>query len=192
MEIRPNDALIVVDVQNDFCPGGALAVKEGDKVVPIINRLRPHFEHVYFTRDWHPSDHCSFDDDPKFVDGSWPPHCIQNTPGAEFHGDLHVPVDAEIISAATEPDEEAYSGFQNTDLHERLEKAGVDRVFVAGLATDYCVKHTASDAKKLGFDTVLVADAVRGVDNPPGTAQKALDEMRDAGVAFTQSKEILQ
>lgn len=192
MEIRPNDALIVVDVQKDFCLGGSLAVKDGDKVVPIINRLQPHFEHAYFTRDWHPADHCSFKENAEFVDGSWPPHCIQNTPGAEFHEELDVPADANVVSTGTESDKEAYSGFQGTNLADRLHRAGVERVFVAGLATDYCVKHTALDARKNGFDTLLIRDAIRGVDNPPGTAQEALDEMREAGVKFVESEEILQ
>jgi nicotinamidase/pyrazinamidase len=180
MELNDKDALIVVDVQNDFCPGGALSVLGGEGVVRVINPLQLKFDRIYFTRDWHPQDHCSFSDEPTFQDGSWPVHCVQDSPGAEFQGDLHVPSDATIINKGTDPDKEAYSGFQDTDLAARLRDAGVERVFVTGLATDYCVKATALDAVKAGFQTVLVENGCRGVDDEG--SKEAITAMRAAGV----------
>ena len=190
MEIQPTDALIVVDVQKDFCPGGALAVEEGDEVVPVINRVKRHFTNVVYTRDWHPENHCSFSANPDDQGNSWPPHCIQHTAGAEFHFDLIVPHDAWIVSKATELDKEAYSGFQGTSLAEDLQKKGITRVFVCGLATDVCVKSTALDARKLGFEVVVIEDACRGVDLPIGSAAKAIEEMNAAGVQVCQSGDI--
>lgn len=189
--ITANGAFIVVDVQNDFCPGGALEVKEGDRVVPVVNELTPHFRHNVFTRDWHPENHCSFSEDPQFVDMSWPPHCIAGTPGAEFHPDLHVPEDAIHVLKATEPETESYSDFHNTGLAERLRSEGVTHVYIAGLATDYCVKSTALDAIEAGFEATVIQDAVRAVDVPPGNGDRALEEMRRAGVKMTTSKDIL-
>lgn len=190
MKIRSTDALIVVDVQNDFCPGGALAVADGDRVVPIINGLLPHFQHVFFTRDWHPANHCSFANEPTFVDGSWPAHCIKDTPGAEFHKDLNLPENPTIVSTGEQPDKEAYSGFAGTDLKKQLRDAGIKRVAVCGLATDYCVKHTALDARKADLSVVVVSDAIRGVNNPPGSVEKAMEAMREAGVTFQTSDEL--
>jgi nicotinamidase/pyrazinamidase len=181
MKVQPADALIVVDVQNDFCPGGALPVDEGHRVVAVINQIVPLFDHVVFTRDWHPENHCSFADPPEFVDGSWPAHCVADSPGAEFHGDLHIPADAIIISKGGDPDVEAYSGFNGTDLAEQLHVAGVNRVFVCGLATDYCVKHTALDAIEACFAVVVVENACRGVNYPPGSASDAIEMLKDAG-----------
>lgn len=180
--IRRTDALIVVDAQNDFCPGGALAVEEGDRVVPEINRLLPLFRHSVFTRDWHPVNHVSFADAPEFRDGSWPPHCVQGTDGARFHPDLKVPDGALIASKGDDPALEAYSGFQATtvDLAAWLRERGVERVFVTGLATDYCVRATSLDALRAGFEVVLLEDAVRGV--APDTTRDALEELRHAGV----------
>lgn len=192
MHIGPDDALIVVDVQNDFASGGALPVNDARLIVPPINDLAPFFETLVFSRDWHPSDHCSFDIDPGFVDGSWPPHCVQDTPGAEFLGDLYVPVDAIIVSKGTNPDKEAYSGFDGTDLADTLRDRGIRRVFVSGLATDYCVKATALDAKELGFDVVVLLDACRGIDSPPSSVAETLDELREASVALSQSEAILR
>ncbi len=183
--IRPTDALIVVDVQNDFCPGGALAVDDGDGIVPEINRLLPLFHHVAFTRDWHPAGHVSFAERPEYRDGSWPPHCVQGTTGAEFHPDLKIPDGALIVSKGDDPDAEAYSGFQarDVDLAAWLRERAVDRVFVAGLATDYCVLATSLDAQREGFEVVLLEDAVRGVT--PATTRDALEELRRAGVRGT-------
>ena len=181
MDITEKDALLVVDVQNDFCPGGALAVNEGDQVVPVINRLLPRFQTRVFTRDWHPANHCSFSDDPRMKDGSWPVHCVAGTEGAAFHPDLDVPQDARIVNKATTAGAEAYSGFDGTGLAHDLRDRGIDRVVVTGLATDYCVKNTVLDALKHGFETFVVADAIRGVDLPPGSADEAVTAMREAG-----------
>ena len=190
MKVQPSDALIVVDVQNDFCPGGALAVEEGHRVVPPINHVMPLFEHVVFTRDWHPENHCSFADPPEFTDGSWPPHCVADSPGAEFHGDLHVPSDAVIINKAADPDKEAYSGFDGTDLVQQLRGRKVDRLFVCGLATDYCVKSTAVDGVDNGFTVFLIENACRGVNFPPGFAAQAVEDMKHHGVKICWSGDL--
>jgi nicotinamidase/pyrazinamidase len=190
MNIEPCDALVVVDVQNDFCPGGALAAQDGDAVAPLINRLTPRFRQCAFTRDWHPENHCSFSETPEFVDKSWPVHCVADTPGAAFHAELRVPETAIIQNKGTEPDKEAYSGFDNTPLAERLRERGVTRLFVCGLATDYCVKATALDGLREGFEVVLIEDACRGVDNPPGTAREAVQAMKKAGVQVRQSEDL--
>lgn len=177
VKIGKGDALIVVDVQRDFCPGGALPVPRGDEVIPVLNEYLERFRRagaaIYATRDWHPPNHKSF----REYGGEWPPHCIQGTEGAEFHPNLKLPGDTLIISKATEPDKEAYSGFEGTNLKESLESRGVKRVFVGGLATDYCVKSTVLDALKYGFDVFLLVDAVRGVDLQPGDSERAIEEM---------------
>ncbi|KYH41228.1 MAG: hypothetical protein AYL31_004880 [Candidatus Bathyarchaeota archaeon B26-1] len=177
VKIGKGDALIVVDVQRDFCPGGALPVPRGDEVIPVLNEYLERFRRagaaIYATRDWHPPNHKSF----REYGGEWPPHCIQGTEGAEFHPNLKLPSDALIISKATEPDKEAYSGFEGTNLKESLESRGVKRVFVGGLATDYCVKSTVLDALKYGFEVFLLVDAVRGVDLQPGDSERAIEEM---------------
>jgi nicotinamidase/pyrazinamidase len=187
MTVEQNDALIVVDVQNDFCPGGALPVLGGDAVVAPINQVMRAFDHVVFTRDWHPADHCSFSAAPEYCDGSWPPHCEQDSPGAEFHGDLRVPLDAHFVQKGTDPDVEAYSAFSGTDLAKELRRRGIARIFVAGLTTDYCVKSTSIDAVREGFEAVVVLDACRGVAKT--TTESAIAEMRQAGVAFCFSGE---
>lgn len=192
MTIGPNDALIVVDIQNDFAQGGALPVNDAKLIVPIINALTPQFKHLVFTRDWHPLDHCSFDDNPQFVDGSWPQHCVQDTPGAEFLGDMHIPEDALVVSKGTHPDKEAYSGFDDTDLAKTLRSRGADRTFVCGVATDYCVKATALEAKRLGFDVAVILDACRGIDSPPGSVAETLDAFREASIALCQSQALRQ
>lgn len=190
MQVRDTDALIVVDVQNDFCAGGALEVADADTIVPIINRVARRFKHVVLTRDWHPANHVSFSDNPQFVDGSWPAHCVQHSHGASFHNDLAIPDNAEIVSKATQPDREAYSDFDNTGLDLTLREKGVTRIFVCGLATDYCVKATALDGVRCGFNTVLIEDACRGVDNPKGTVDQALRAMREAGVTMAVSGDL--
>ncbi len=181
IEPRPGDALIVVDVQKDFLPGGSLAVPRGDEVVPVLNRYMEIFSSrglpVFATRDWHPPEHCSFTEQ----GGPWPPHCVAGSEGAAFAADLHLPADAVIISKATEPERDAYSGFQGTDLAQRLREAGVRRVFVGGLATDYCVLNTVRDALAEGFEVVLLEDAIRAVDVQPGDGERAVKEMLDAG-----------
>ncbi len=190
MNVLPTDALIVVDIQNDFCPGGALPVERGDAIVPEINAIQHLFKCRVFTRDWHPANHCSFSDDPQFVDKSWPAHCVQGTPGAAFHSGLQLPDDAWIVSKATDPDREAYSDFENTNLAEDLRARGIMRIFVCGLATDYCVKFTCLDGRKKEFDVFLIEDLCRAIDNPPGTANAAVEEMRQAGVQPLHSRDL--
>lgn len=189
LKITKQDALIVVDVQKDFCPGGALAVPEGDSVVPVLNRYIERFADeklpIFATRDWHPAKHKSF----KEFGGIWPVHCVQKSDGANFHPDLKLPETAKIISKATKVKEEAYSGFQGTDLKELLKKQKVKRIFVGGLATDYCVKNTVLDGLKAGFTTFLLMDAVKGVDVNPGDSERAIEEMLSAGaVGITESE----
>lgn len=174
----PEVALIVVDVQNDFCQGGALAVPDGDAVVEPINELIDQFEFVAATRDWHPPNHGSFAQQ----GGPWPPHCVQGTPGAELHPGLHSDRIDAVVDAGYEPDLEGYSGFEATDLEEVLRSHDVDRVHVAGLALDYCVRATALDARRSGFDVILHLGATRAIDAQPGDADRALDELRQAGV----------
>ncbi len=181
----PDDcALIVVDVQNDFCAGGPLAVQGAEEIVPIINHLVSRSSHVAFTRDWHPADHCSFADPPRFVDGSWPVHCVADTPGAAFHPSLKIPPDAPIVSKGTARDKEAYSGFANPELERALRAWSIARVYICGLATDYCVKSTALDARHAGFDVSVVRDACRAVD---GSGAAAFSEMAAAGIVALDS-----
>ena len=191
MTIEPTDALIVVDIQNDFCPWGALGVKGGDEIVAPANRLADRFKHCVYTRDWHPENHCSFNETPEFMDGSWPVHCVQDTPGAEFHPYLHVMDDSWIVSKATEPDKEAYSAFDGTSLEEQLRAKAISRIFICGLATDYCVRATALDGLQLGLEVVVILNACRGVDVPPGSVAQAISEMREAGVVFCSTEELL-
>ncbi len=179
---EPLTALIVVDVQRDFCPGGALAVPDGDAVVPLLARAAEVFRAaglpVVYTRDWHPPDHCSF----AAQGGPWPPHCVAGSAGAGFHPRLRVADDAWVVSKATRTDRDAYSGFDGTGLAEELRRRDVRRVVVGGLATDYCVKSTSVDAVESGFETLLLEDAVRAVEVEPGDGERALGAMRDAGV----------
>jgi len=181
-EIDKNSALIVVDVQKDFCPDGNLPVPYGDEIVYVLNKYIRKFEEanaqVYATRDWHPSNHISF----KSENGVWPPHCIQNTEGAKFHKDLVLPESSIIISKATDSLKEAYSGFDETYLEEDLKRKNIKRVFVGGLATDYCVISTVLDALKLGFETILLKDAIRGVNVRPNDSKRAIKEMKAKGV----------
>lgn len=184
------DALLVVDIQNDFLPGGSLAVARGDAVIPALNRCLRLFVAlglpVYASRDWHPANHCSF----RAQDGPWPPHCIAGTHGAAFAAGLELPPDAAIISKATTPEKDAYSAFGGTDLDLRLKVAGVRRLFVGGLATDYCVLNTVKDALALGYGVVLFADAVRAVDATPGDGERALAEMQRLGAQFATTSEL--
>lgn len=184
-KIGKRDAILIVDTQRDFCPGGALPVPGGDAVVPALNEYIKIFREagaaIYATRDWHPPNHISF----KEQGGTWPAHCVQNTRGAEFHPDLGLPKGTALISKATDSDKEAYSGFDGTNLEKELRLKGTKRVFIGGLATDYCVKSTLLDAVKLGFETVLLEDAVRGVDVKPGDSKRAIEEMVAAGAKKT-------
>ncbi|MBI4536732.1 MAG: nicotinamidase [candidate division NC10 bacterium] len=181
------DALIVVDVQRDFCPGGALPVPNGDAVVPGANRALAVVPWLTVaTRDWHPPAHCSFIPQ----GGIWPVHCVAGTPGAAFHPDLDVGRIRWIVDKATTREMEAYSGFQGTELAARLTAAGIRRLFVCGLATDYCVKATALDGRRAGFEVVLLTDAIRAVEVKPGDSEGALAEMRAAGVSPARSDEL--
>jgi nicotinamidase/pyrazinamidase len=185
-----NDVLLVVDVQRDFCAGGALAVPGGDDVIPVINRLIPLFGRWVYTRDWHPSHHVSFSEHPEFRDGSWPPHAVQGTAGAAWCAGLEMPMNAILVSKGDDPDHEAYSAFQvkRLDLAEFLRLRKVERVFVTGLATDYCVRQTALDARAAGFTVFLVEDAVRGV--APDSTAAALADLEAAGVIRIRSEQI--
>lgn len=179
--LRPGDALVVVDVQRDFLPGGALAVAEGDQVVPVLNRYIARFEEAglptVFTRDWHPANHCSF----RAQGGPWPPHCVAGSEGAAFAPGLAVPATVLVISKATTPEADAYSGFQRTPLAQWLRDQGCRRLFIGGLATDYCVLETVRDALAAGFAAVLLRDAVRAVNLQPGDGARAEQAMREAG-----------
>lgn len=202
-------ALIVVDVQNDFCPGGALAVPQGDEIVPLVNGLVSRFSLVVATQDWHPADHVSFavnhpdrqpgdvvslEDGPQVL---WPVHCVQNSLGAAFHPRLDASRFARVFRKGTDPRIDSYSGFFDnrrrhaTGLHEFLRQSGVNRVFVCGLATDYCVRWTALDAVALGYRVAMIRDACRGVGIPPGEVEKAWREMVAAGVEPVQSQSVL-
>jgi nicotinamidase/pyrazinamidase len=194
--MEASDALVIIDLQNDFCPGGALPVTDGDRVVPVLNRYIKKFtlekRQIFATRDWHPAKTKHF----KAYGGLWPPHCIQGTPGAEFRTDLALPKDAVIVSGGMAPDEEGYSGFDGKDekgvgLASLLHASGVKRIFVGGLATDYCVKHTVLDGLKLGFKVVLLEDAVRGVNLKPDDSERAIEEMVSAGAQKVTSSDSL-
>jgi nicotinamidase/pyrazinamidase len=189
------DALVVVDVQNDFCPGGALGVPEGDRVVPVLNRYAELFGRrgapVLATRDWHPARTRHF----QAWGGAWPPHCVQDTPGAALHPALALPAGTEVLSKGMDPDLDAYSAFQaetaeGMPFAAALGERGVSRLFVGGLATDYCVKATALDALEDGFEVVVLADAVRAVDVSPGDGERALAEMKAAGAGMARLDEV--
>lgn len=202
------DALILVDLQNDFVPGGALPVPHGDAVVAVANRLQPLFDLVVATLDWHPSDHGSFaanhegkqPGDRIELNGLeqilWPVHCVQNTPGAELLAALNTTRIAKSFRKGTDPAIDSYSGFfdnghrKATGLGDYLRGRNVTRVYILGLATDYCVRFTALDARQLGFETSLIEDGCRGVDLHPGDVEAALREMQNAGVRITNSEDL--
>jgi nicotinamidase/pyrazinamidase len=190
------DALIVVDVQNDFCPGGALAVENGDEVVPVLNRYIERFVAlrlpIFATRDWHPVKTTHF----KAYGGVWPVHCVQGTHGAEFHPDLKLTPEITIVSAGMAADEDGYSGFLGRDSSGRslaalLRDRGVERLLIGGLATDYCVKHTVLDGIQEGFQVMLIGDAVRGVNLNPGDSEQAIKEMSAAGAIVVRGNDAL-
>jgi nicotinamidase/pyrazinamidase len=172
------EALIVVDVQNDFCPGGALAVTDGDQVVERINELAELMPFVVATRDWHPSEHGSF----AAQGGPWPVHCVQGTPGAELHPGVRRDRIDEIVDKGQTPELDGYSGFQGTALDRLLRERDVETVHVAGLALDYCVKETALDARRAGYEVVVHRDATRPVEVRAGDGERAIEELRSAGV----------
>jgi nicotinamidase/pyrazinamidase len=198
------DALIVVDVQNDFCPGGRLAVQKGDEVVPLVNALAKRFENVVLTQDWHPAGHRSFAtshpgtrpfDSIQLAYGEqvlWPDHCVQGSDGAALHKDLHVCHAQLVVRKGWRKDVDSYSAFLEADRKSRtglegyLDERGIKRVFVCGLATDFCVAWTALDARKLGFDCAVVEDACRAIDMQ-GSLDAAWQKMQQAGVARVRS-----
>ncbi len=190
MKIKKKSALIIVDLQNDFCPGGTLPVPEGDQIVPVVNQYIHLFyrmgSSLFATRDWHPQNHLSFQDH----GGIWPHHCVQNTKGTAFHPGLYLPDCLEVISKGDDPKREAYSGFQGTDLLERLRKKKLNTVFVGGLATDYCVKETVLDAIKEGFQVYLLGDAIKGVEVNSGDSKSAVLEMKTAGASMMNLADI--
>jgi nicotinamidase/pyrazinamidase len=173
------EALIIVDFQNDFTPGGALAVPEGDQIAQRVNELaaEERFNLVVATRDWHPPDHGSFADQ----GGPWPAHCVQDSEGAELHPSLDRENVHVIVDKGKDPAMEGYSGFEATDLERLLRDREIDKVTIVGLATDYCVKNTALDALRQGFQVTVDAEGVRGVEVNEGDSERALEEMRDAG-----------
>jgi nicotinamidase/pyrazinamidase len=181
-----HDALIVVDLQNDFCAGGSLEVPGGDEVIAPINAVMPKFRHVFATMDWHPPDHRYF----QKHGGPWPDHCLQGSHGAEFHPDLHAGAIHEVVKSGSDPFMDGYSGFAGTDLADRLRRRDVRRVFVAGLATDYCVKETAIEAIQNHFETYVLIDAVRPVEVQPGDGDRALRAMAGAGVQLIASQSL--
>lgn len=201
-------ALIMVDVQYDFMPGGALPAREGDEVVPVLNLLQPRFDVVVATQDWHPPDHGSFaSNHPGRKPGDvidlhgleqilWPDHCVQGSRGAELHRDLDRTRIEKIVHKGTDPAIDSYSTFfdngrrRSTGLEDFLRERGVTEVFLGGLATDYCVLWSARDAMDLGFRTHVVRDACRGVDLQPGDSERAFDEMREKGIAVVGSEEV--
>ncbi len=181
LNLTAKDTLLVTDIQMDFLPGGALPVPEGDLVIPVLNEYLRIFEktraHIIASRDWHPRNHISF----KAQGGPWAPHCIQETEGAKFSPALKLPKDVMIVSKATDPHKEAYSVFVGTQLADTLKAQGVTRVFMGGLATDYCIVHSVLDARKMGFDVVVLVDGSRGINVNPGDVNKALNAMAKSG-----------
>ena len=205
MESKEKRALLVIDVQNDFCPGGKLAVKEGDKVVPVINKIMPLFDYVIATQDWHPIDHISFainhpgkkEYDVIDLKGIkqvlWPAHCVQGTKGADFHPSLRTELFNVIVRKGYHKEIDSYSGFFENDsitptgMEGLLHTLGVKKVYICGLALDYCVFFTAKDSIKLGFETYVILDATKGVDFPEKNVEKALNEMKLKGIKIINS-----
>ncbi len=186
-------ALILVDIQNDFCPGGALAVAQGDEIIEVVNRLMPCFPLVVAIQDWHPANHISFQEQ----GGIWQPHCMQNTPGAELHPQINRQEIDSYFHKAFEPQKDAYSGFeginqQGQSLHQALKEKEIKTIFVTGLATDYCVKATALDGLKNGYEVYVVTDVVRAVNVNADDGEKALAAMQAQGVHLLSSEELFQ
>ena len=198
-------ALVLVDLQYDFCPGGALAVRHGDETITVARRLMPRFETVVATQDWHPPEHKSFAvNNPGTKPGEvvkleglpqvmWPPHCVQHTHGAELHAGIDQAKLAHIFQKGTDPSIDSYSGFfdngqrKATGLGEWLEQRGIKQLYVMGLATDYCVRATVLDARDLGYDVWLIEDGCRAVELAPGDGERAIADMRRAGVTILES-----
>jgi nicotinamidase/pyrazinamidase len=181
IKLSGHDVLIVTDMQNDFLPGGKLAIKEGDTIIPALNRTISKFKACHLpvvaTRDWHPENHMSF----KEQGGPWPPHCIRNTEGAEFTDNLKLPDSVKIVSKATEQDKEAYSSLKGTDLPDFLKSLNTERVFIGGVATEYCVRESVMDLLQQGYMVYLLQDAIKAVNLDPEDGLRAFREMVDAG-----------
>jgi|WetSurMetagenome_2_1015567.scaffolds.fasta_scaffold23346_3 nicotinamidase/pyrazinamidase len=179
--VKNSDALLITDMQRDFLPGGALPIDNGNEIVPVLNAYIRRFvdakAHVLASRDWHPRNHISF----TTQGGPWPPHAIQETGGAKFSPNLKLPEHVVVISKAINPEHEAYSAFDGTSLAHELRTLGVERVFVGGLATDYCVVNTILDARKLGFETIVLMDATLGINAEPGDVDRAIETMLKNG-----------
>jgi nicotinamidase/pyrazinamidase len=181
LNISSKDALIVADIQNDFLPGGALPVDQGDQIIPVLNDYAKMFNKakakIVASRDWHPPKHISF----TAQGGPWPPHCVRETDGAKFSPDLKLHSGTNIVSKATDSGKEAYSVFDGTELGEQLKAQGVTRIFIGGVATDYCVVNSVMDARKMGFDVVVLVDATRGINVKSGDVDQAFETMRRNG-----------
>lgn len=179
--LRREDALVIIDVQYDFLPGGSLAVPESEGIIPVLNRYIELFKieslPIFATRDWHPVDHCSFVEQ----GGPWPPHCVAGTPGAAFSRELLLPEGVPVISKAMTPEKEAYSDFEDTDFDAQLRRHGIKQLYIGGLATEYCVRSTVLDSLRLGYETFLLIDAIRPVDVEPGDGDRAIEEMKQQG-----------
>ena len=209
MHITSHDVLLVTDVQNDFCPGGALAVPEGDQVIPVIHAIAPRFEHIILTQDWHPASHLSFAcahagkrafEQVRVSYGEqtlWPDHCVQGTPGAEFHPDLQLPRAELILHKGFRPEIDSYSAFFENDrttttgLNAYLRERGLKRVFLVGLAYDYCVGYSALDARRLGFPAIIIRDGCRAIDLN-GSVAAIEKQFAAAGVGLIESAEIAE
>lgn len=179
--LKTGDALVAVDIQNDFFSQGSLPVPQAEEVVPVINRYIELFQSkalpIFTTRDWHPHNHSSFQEQ----GGPWPVHCVAGSKGAEFHKGFNLPASGVIISAATTVAKDAYSGFEGTDLNKQMQSEGIGRLFIGGLATDYCVLNTVKDAIKHGYTVFLLEDAIRAVNVKPDDGEKAVEEMLRLG-----------
>jgi nicotinamidase/pyrazinamidase len=205
---NPKKALVLVDLQNDFLPGGSLAVERGDEVIPVANAVQRGFDLIVATQDWHPANHGSFASNHEgkkpgdvielhgLQQVLWPDHCVQGTRGAEFHRDVDLGRVQRVFRKATDSEIDSYSAFfdnghlKSTGLGDFLKAQGVEEIYIAGLATDYCVKFTAFDALDLGFRTYLIEDGVRGVNLSPNDSAEAIEAMRAAGVVITTSAAI--
>lgn len=188
--LRDGDALLIIDVQNDFLPEGSLPVPLGDRVIPPLNHCISRFQDrrlpVLATRDWHPADHCSFDS----RGGRWPPHCVRGTAGARFAPALYLPQDAWVLDKATDPDREAFSDFAVEGFDQELRRRGIKRLIVGGLATEYCVHDTVLDALRYGFQVVVLLDAIRPIEAESGDGARAVREMAEAGAELLYAEDL--
>jgi nicotinamidase/pyrazinamidase len=191
MKLSPHDALIVTDIQNDFCPGGSLGVPGGDRIAARMTEVAGAFHErgarVFATQDWHPAGHSSFAE----KGGPWPAHCVQGSSGADFHPNLKLPIGTVVIRKGSNPEVDAYSGFLDSDLRERLEEAAIERVFVGGIATEYCVLNTVLDASRYGFEVFVLRDVSAAINVNAGDEDEAYAQMSAAGAHSTSSDAVL-